>query len=135
LKQRLLWLIGGTVALWLLLAGPAYLCWGEQQLIFSAVAAGLCLVPMAATLVWVEFAHGQKAPEQQLLAVLGGTGVCMAFVLAGGMVIYFAVPPFKSAGFWLWVVGFYLWTLTVKVVLVVRRQAASDRASDPKTPV
>ena len=84
MKQRLLQLIGGCIAFWAVLAVPVYCLGGETSLLFSAAAAVLCLVPTAATQVWIDLAFG-KSPEQQLAAALGGSGIRIAFVLLAGM--------------------------------------------------
>jgi hypothetical protein len=109
------------------MAAPVMFLLGEQQLLFSAVAAALCLVPMLATLLWAEISLG-GAPEQVLAAVMGGTALRMVVVVGIGMVLYYKVPGFESASFWLWILGFYLWTLGVEVLLVQQRQATMDRA-------
>jgi hypothetical protein len=125
LIHRLLLLLGSCLALWLLLAGPVFWLLGAQHLLFTVVAASICLVPAVGTLLWCELALG-KSPEQQLAAVMGGMGIRMLFVVGLGMVVYYSVPGFKSAGFWLWIIGFYLVTLAAEMVLVVRRQAPAD---------
>jgi hypothetical protein len=124
-KQRLLLLLGSCLFLWLLLAGPVYWLLGSQQLLFSAVAAGVCLIPAAGTLILCELAFG-KSPEQQLAAVMGGMGIRMLFVLGLGMTMYYGLPGFKSGSFWLWIIGFYLVTLAAEVTIIVRRQAPVD---------
>jgi len=124
-KRRLIHLLAGVAILWLLSAGPAYAFGGETGLLHSAVAALLCLVPMAVTQVWSDWTLEGK-PEQQLAAVFGGTSLRMGFVLILGMVLYFNVPEFQAVGFWIWVVVFYLVTLALEIVLVLRRQAELD---------
>jgi hypothetical protein len=119
-------LIGGTLALWGVAAYPAYLLWGEPAVVFSAAAALLCLIPTTATLVWCHKAF-QSSPEQQLLAVMGGTVVRLVVVIGAGMALYFSAPYFHRGSFWVWVVVFYLVTLTVEIGLIVARQAAADR--------
>jgi hypothetical protein len=131
--QRLLVLIGSCGLLWLVLACPAYWWLGGDHFLYSAVAAAMCLVPTAATLLWCELAMG-KTPEQQLAAVMGGTGIRMFFVIGVGMVIYHTLPQFHSGSFWLWILVFYLVTLTMEIVLITRRQTATDRASLTNTP-
>jgi hypothetical protein len=138
LKRRVLLLVSGCAALWLLVAYPACYLGGELDkewagqtgLWHSGVAALLCLLPTSATLLWCDLVLG-KSPEQQLAAVMGGTGIRMVFVVGIGMVLYYQVPGFKAASFWLWIIVFYLATLTLEMILVVRRQAAMDRASHP----
>ena len=92
---------------------------------FSASAAALCLVPSVVTLVWAQLSL-RGEPHQQVLAVFGGTSLRMLFVIGGGMVLYFAVPAFGFQRFWLWVIAFYLFTLTLEMALLTRL-----RATDP----
>jgi hypothetical protein len=131
LKGRLVLLASGSACLWALLSYPAYLLGGEEGLIFSAVAAVLCLLPTAATLLWCDLVLG-GSPEQQLMAVFGGTAIRIIFVIGCGMILYQALEPFHSSRFWLWIIVFYLATLTLEMILVVRRQAAMDKASHPQ---
>ena len=52
--------------------------------------------------------------------VLGGTGLRMFFVLAGGMVLYLFVPYFQDEiAFWLWVMVVYPVTLALDVALIL----------------
>ena len=52
--------------------------------------------------------------------VVGGMGLRMAFVLAGGLVLYFSVPYFQGqAAFWVWVIVVYPVALALDVVLMV----------------
>ncbi len=117
---RLLLLIGGALAFWLLVGLPARaLGGGDQAFVFCGAAVLLCLPPMIATLVWAEFALN-KDPQQQLLMVLGGTGLRMFFVIAGGMVLYLFIPYFKDQiTFWLWVMVVYPVTLALDVALIL----------------
>jgi hypothetical protein len=130
-------LVTGCAGLWLV----AYLAcvifdekaWaGWDGVVHSSVSAVVCLVPTAVTLLWCDLVLG-KSPEQQLAAVLGGTGVRMAFVVGVAMVLYYNVEQFHSSYFWLWIIGFYLATLTVEMVLVVRRQSELEEAPHSKT--
>ena len=138
MKWRVLVLMAGSAVVWLLLTG-AYLAFrsasaapddqaAAAELIWlqSGVATLLCVLPCAVTLVWCDLVLGGSA-EQQLAAVFGGTGLRMAFVVAVGMVLYFNLDSFHSSGFWLWIIVFYLTTLTLEMVLVVRRQAELDK--------
>ena len=79
--RRLTLLTAGVLGLWLLLALPGVRIWGEGALVCSAIAAVLCLVPAAITLVWTTSSLGRSA-DQQLILMLGGTGVRMFVVLA-----------------------------------------------------
>jgi hypothetical protein len=127
MKRRLGLLVGGTLAAWLLVVGPARWLGGDDAALFSLTAALLCLVPSAATLVWCELALG-GSPEQQLAAVMGGTAARMVFVIAAGMVLYHVVPAFGYDRFWLWIIFFYLATLALEIGLVLTRPAPADRS-------
>jgi ABC-type spermidine/putrescine transport system permease subunit II len=111
-------------------AYPARLLGGDAGLVYSAVAAGLCLVPTALTLLWADWASRQS-PEQQLTMVLGGTGVRMGVVMGVGLLFYLLVPYFQQPGFWLWLLAFYLFTLGLEMVLVVRSRSAFEQRSEP----
>jgi hypothetical protein len=152
LKWRLLLLMAGSASLWAVLT-VAYCASAEwanaarakgtdevvsQEVVsqntiemtpyWSGIAALLCLLPTAATLLWCDLVL-EGSPEQQLAAVFGGTAIRMAFVVAAGMVLYFNFDNYHKTGFWLWVIVMYLATLALEMVLVVRRQAALDKKS------
>ena len=124
--RRLLLLIGGALAFWVLTALPAHaLGGGSQAVVFSGTAVLLCLAPTAASLVWAELALS-KDPQTQLLMVLGGTGLRMFFVLAGGMALYLLVPYFQDGiAFWLWVMAVYPVTLALDVALILLGRSAA----------
>jgi hypothetical protein len=130
--RRLVLLGAGCSVVWLLAAGLAWWLGGTEGLIQSAVAALLCLIPAAVTMLWCDLAVG-SAPEQQLMAVLGGTAVRMAFVIVAGLVLSRNVPVLNHDGFWLWLVGFYLTTLALEMVLVVRRPVAVGSSQKPES--
>jgi len=124
--KGLLGLIGGTVVFWILMTYPASLLWPEDPTwLWSTTAAALCLLPTALTLVWARRADPHK-PEQQLLAVMGGTGVRMAFVLAAGLILFLNVNAFGYQRFWIFVIVYYLFTLTLEMVLIVRSPAVEQ---------
>jgi hypothetical protein len=123
--KGLLQLVGGTLLCWLVVVVPARWLWGDSALLFSTTAWLLCLVPSAGTLAWAQWALRGK-PEQQLLAVMGGTVVRMLFVLGIGMALYLTLPDFQYIRFWLWVIAFYFITLTLEIVLVTRQSAQSS---------
>jgi len=117
--RRLAVFLAMSLAFWVLVAVPARHLWGDTALTYSAAALGLCLVPAAVTLAWAGRAlHGPA--DQQLLLVLGGTGIRMFAVLAAGLVLYTRVEYFqKEHGFWVWVLVFYLFTLALEMTLIV----------------
>ena len=131
--KGLLWLVGGTALFAALVTYPVRLLaerqqWDRPELtpLWSATAALLCLVPTAATLVWTRRAHA-ALPEQQLLAVLGGTATRMAFVIVVAMVLFLSVSDFAYQRFWVFVVVYYLFTLALEMVLIVRGTAEQAR--------
>ena len=125
------WLVGGTIAFWALVTYPAAgLLWPEDPVYaWSTTAAALCLVPTALTLAWTRWAYKGQA-EQQLLAVMGGTAVRMGFVIAAGMILFFNVEAFQYQRFWIFLVVYYLFTLALEMVLVVR--GAEPGQAQPK---
>jgi hypothetical protein len=119
-------LIAGTVGLWLLICFPARLAWGDSAVLQSAVAAVLCLIPMSLTMVWCSLTQG-SSPETQLAAVMGGTAVRMLFVIASAALLFKTVEALSDPGFMIWVVLFYLATLSLEILLVVRQRTAADQ--------
>lgn len=123
-------LIAGTLALWLATAYPAHLLGGQAAVVYSAVAAGLCLVPAVGTLLWCWWAL-RNAPEQQLLGVLGGTGVRLLVVTGSAVALYLQVPYFTATAFMIWVIVFYLATLTLEVCLLLTRHLPAGPQRSP----
>ena len=117
--KRIVYLVGGSITLWVLLAVPARRFWGDDTAIHGAAALLLCLVPAVLTLIWAGWAR-ERSPDQQMIAMLGGTGVRMFLVLAGALVLTQFIPYFQEQnGFWAWLLVFYLFTLAFEVVLLV----------------
>jgi hypothetical protein len=130
--KGLLWLIGGTLVFAALVTYPARLLaerqrWEEPQLtwLWSATAAALCLLPATLTLVWTRRADG-AGPEQQLLAVMGGTAVRLVFVFGAGLLLFLSVAEYAYQRFWIFLVIYYLFTLALEMVLIVRGAAAEQ---------
>jgi hypothetical protein len=111
-------LVGGAVAIWLLLLYPAYRLGGEAAILFSTVALLLCLAPTVLTMLWARWATSQS-PEQQMVAVLGGTGVRMGLVLTVGLALYRWSPTFSHVRFLFWLLVFYLLTLALEITLLI----------------
>lgn len=118
MKNRLTLLILSSLLVWVIVAYPARLWWGNSAAVYSGVAVVLCLVPTTLTLLWSHWAL-KKSPEQQLLLVLGGTGLRMAVVLSVGLVLYFGIPYFRQQSFWIWILVFYLLTLAIEMALML----------------
>lgn len=126
LSGPLLLLIGGASAFWLCTGLAArMLGGGDQALVFSGAAVLLCLPPMAATLLWAGWASN-KTPADQMIMIAGSTGVRMAFVLGGGLALFFLVPYFQGqVTFWVWVLVVYLFTLALDVALMLAMRPAA----------
>jgi hypothetical protein len=121
--HRLAWLLGSTLAAWAVAAYPAYRLGGDSALVFCTVAMAVCLLPAAATFLLARLAF-QGAPEQQMLLILGGSGIRMAVVLAGVLALNFGTEYFRPMAFAVWVLVFYLWTLALEVILLLQERAA-----------
>jgi len=130
MTRRLGVLIGGSVVFWILLAVPAARIWGMEMYGIGALAGALCLVPTLLAMLWAGWAE-EQSPQQQLIVVMGGTGLRMMVVLGVGMFLSWGVPWFSEQEllypFWGWVLVFYLFTLTLEIALLVGgRKPASN---------
>jgi hypothetical protein len=118
--RRVLLLIAGSLAFWLLVALPARaLGGGDAAIVFSGTALLLCLVPAVGTLIWA--AWGLKEhPEQQVTVIVGGSGLRMFFVLCAGLLISKCVPYYEEqTSFWIWLLVFYCFTLALEMGLML----------------
>jgi threonine/homoserine/homoserine lactone efflux protein len=118
--RRLLFLVGGCAAFCLLVGLPArHLGGGDAALLFLGTGLMLCLIPGIATILWGERALRQS-PDKQLILVLGGTGVRMAFVLLAGWTLFQYVPYYqRQTSFLIWLVVSYLFTLALDMILLL----------------
>ena len=127
--KDLLWLVGGAGAFWALITFPAQWMWPDDAVVlWSTTAAVLCLAPTVLTLVWSRVAF-RGAPEQQMVAVFGGTALRMVVVLAVGMILFLSVEAFEHQRFGIMLVVYYLFTLALEMVLLVRGAAAGRAES------
>jgi hypothetical protein len=117
---RLLLLVAGTAAFWLLVGLPArHLGGGDAALIQLGAGLLLCLVPSVVTLLWAEHV-ARKDPRQQVLVLLGGSGVRLFGVLLGGVALVNLVEFFRDRpGFWTWLLVCYFFTLTLELTLLL----------------
>src|SRR5437870_1827338 len=111
-------LAGGTVLFGAVLCYPGYLLWGQPGLLHEAVALGLCLVPALATMVWGNWPR--TSPEWRVVAFLGGSGVRLLVSLGGGFLLYHEFPDVFTKTFWIWMTAFYLFILTLEVILFLK---------------
>jgi hypothetical protein len=121
--KKLGWLAGATILLWAMLIYPGWLFWGSSVWVHSLTALALCLMPALATLAWALKIGG--APEMQLVAILGGSGVRMAVALGGGLLLHETLPELFANTFWLWMVLFYMFILVIETILVVKNKQNS----------
>ena len=96
-------------------SGEGYLSWLEQ--------AGL--VPGVLTLLWLGWTTS-KNPQQLLIVALGSTGIRMFGVLLAGFLLVQTVPLYREqGGFLIWLLVFYLFTLTLEMVLLLKSRRLS----------
>ena len=127
--RRLLFLLGGCAAFWLLVGLPArHLGGGDAALVFVGTALLLCLVPAVVTLLWGERALRQT-PDKQLIWSWAARAVRMAFVLLAGWVLYQWVPYYqRQSSFLIWLVVCYLFTLALDMTLLLAGRPEDESA-------
>jgi hypothetical protein len=116
-----------ALALWLVLAAPAWLVAGREGVIGLTIAAVLCLVP-GCTVFCVAAGYG-TAGSHVPLVFLGGTVLRMMFVLLGLVIVQTLNPHLGFREFVVWLLVFYLGLLAVETCLVLL-----PSASRPKQP-
>ena len=131
MTRRLLLLIGGTLAFWVLVALPGRFLLDDAdsaaRLIgYSGTALLLCLIPTAVTLIWSRAAL-EKSPEAQLIAVMGGTGVRLFAVLLAGWALNQNVNFYQEQSFWYWLLIAYLFTLALEMTLLLTGRPANAK--------
>ncbi len=121
MTQRILTLVTGASAFWVLTAVPAkHLGGGNLALIYSGTAMLLCLVPGVLTLLWVGWSGG-KNPQMLVLVALGSTSVRLFGVALAGLLLVNMVPLFgEQEVFLIWLLVFYLFTLALEMVLLLK---------------
>ena len=124
-------MLGGALLLWGAMAWPAYALGGERQVVFSAVALAVCLIPATLSMLWAEWTF-RKAPDQFLLTILGGTGLRLFVVLGASLALSGALGYFRGGGFLLWILAFYLATLTLEVVLLLAGRTSPGGLDRPR---
>lgn len=116
-----------AAAFWLVTGLPARQFFGDETLVHGGVAVMLSLIPGMLTLFWANWAYGQN-PHQEVLAILGATGVRLFGVLLLSLVLYMTVEFFHRPAFLFWVAGAYCFLLTVEVLLLLRGRAIQEQA-------
>ncbi|MBM3994518.1 MAG: hypothetical protein FJ303_10260 [Planctomycetes bacterium] len=105
--------------------GLGYSAGGDEILLEGAVGFGLAFVPASIALGWVIYSC-QAAPEMQLMASLGGSGVRLAVALGGGLLLTRSLPQYFGNALWIWLLLFYLALLAFEITLLVRGQPTVD---------
>lgn len=115
------WLTAWVAAAWLVLAGPAWLVAGTLGLEGLSYAALLGLIPG-----WLVFWFASRYGTANIAAkaVLGGMVLRMLVVLAGIALVSAVRPMLGIREFVMWVLVFYLVSLAVETVLVLRNNPA-----------
>lgn len=123
--KSLAWLFGGTLLICIAVMSPS--CFGQDELaVFQCtVACAVSLVPALGTMAWA--LRAGNTPEQQLVAVLGGTVVRSGAVLASGFLLRAVLPEWFTQSFWIWLGFFYLVTLALETTLVLRAKGRATQ--------
>jgi len=124
-----------SLAFWVVAGGAAYFLQERDPavLAYSGTAWLMCLLPGLATLAWASRAE-RGAPDELVVAGLGGVGIRMFFVAGVGMVLRSRVPYFQQGdywAFWGWVLAFYLFMQAAELVLLF---AGRKRSANSLTP-
>lgn len=111
------WLLLVTMLLWGVMSGPAYWLRGGLALEGLAYAGLFCLIPG-----WVVVYVTSRYPDagSQGGMVLLGTGLRMAFVLVGMVMLQSQRPDLGRYEFQLWLIFFYLAFLVIETLMVVK---------------
>jgi hypothetical protein len=123
--KKLVVFVLGSLAFGAFSLGAGYAIWDVDVLIQGGAAFALAFIPGVLTFAWVVFSS-RSAPEMQLLASLGSTGVRMAIALGGGYLLTAMQPQRFDMPFWTWLILFYLGLLAFEITLLVRQQPKLD---------
>jgi hypothetical protein len=118
-------LVAVALGFWAAMFFPARYFGGTEAVVYSLVALTLSAVPAVLVLSWTGRDRA-PSPQQTIKVIFAGTGLRMVVVLGGGLLLYFLLPYFQQTSFWLWLMVFYLFMLTVEVVWLRGVQAARD---------
>ena len=129
--RRVLFLVGGSLLFWLLASLPFRMLAddrdaGDAAVVYAGTAVLLCLLPTSLTLLWSSYALKQ-APEQQLTAVLGGTGLRVFGVALVGFALFQWVPYYSEYRFLIWLLVSYLVTLGLEMTILLAGRPNGER--------
>jgi hypothetical protein len=121
-------LAGVPLLLAVLVAVPLGLWRGSYQWLCAAVALALTVIPGFLTLALTE--RLLRSPAGAVVALVLGPVVRLLAGFGGGVVVFYAAGDTfrrEPVSFWGWVLGAYLVTLVVEMVLLSRRQMLAGR--------
>ena len=116
-------LLGLPILIVGLVATPLGLLRGPYQWLCSGIALGLTVPAGLVTLV-ARQRISKTSPYGKVVSLFLGTFVRLVVGFGGGVLVFFASgPTFRvdPVSFWLWLMGVYLITLAVEMVLLVRQ--------------
>jgi hypothetical protein len=123
---RLIFFLALTLATWVVVAVPTRLIAGDLQAIYAGVALLVCAIPGLGTLTWALTA-ARQSPQQQMVAAFAGTGIRLIAVSALGWLLFDRIALLRQeAGFGVWVLLAYLFTLTLEIGIALRGQPATS---------
>jgi hypothetical protein len=109
-------LVLASAAWWGLWSGPAFWHGGREGVLTLTFAVVLCVVPGLMVLGAVSRFRG---PDRRAWAILFGTGLRLAFVLAGVLVAT-KFGGWRLRDAWFWIVLVYLFVLLVETLLILK---------------
>lgn len=121
-------LIGGLLVAWLVLAGGAFLMGGSGEALLASAALGVCVVPIAATLLVAELL-AVKHPELVGIVTLAGGVLQMVVIGAAALLLKSQVEFFQVERWNAWVVAFFLIALTLQTTAIAVGRVAPPPAS------
>jgi hypothetical protein len=113
--------------------GAGYLFWGIESVVQGSASLALTFPPALATLGWLLYSF-RAAPEMQMLASLGGSGLRMAIALGGGLFVTSVWPQYFALLFWCWLSFFYLGFLGFEMFLLLRQPDDKNGARGSSAP-
>jgi hypothetical protein len=102
---------------------PAYWVGGPLAVVGSAVATGICWLPTVATFGFQRWSW-QKGGNWRVGSILGGMLVRVVVVFGAGVALSTWRPELDLSHFLIWLMWFYLASLTVEVYLLARSGSA-----------
>lgn len=112
-----------TAAVWLVLAGPAYLVGQTRALEGLSYSAILCLIP-GWVAVWISALFSGNH-SQAAMSFLVGSTLRLMFVLAGTMAIRSLRPQLGLQNFVVWLLLFYLAMLLTETLMMLKQKPAA----------